>query len=98
MYSDFLIQVLGFDKVSIIMQKAIITANTKHQIIFYNYYLMDYLIDVLSPKKRDKDSNSFVYDKGCNWYIENEDDIRAQMRIEEIKANVLRKNRHDYFK
>lgn len=98
MYSDFLIQVLVFDKVSIIMRKVIITANTKPHIRFYNYYLMDWPIDILSPKKRDKDSNSFVYDKGGNWYIENEDDIRAQMRIEEIKANVLRKDRHDYFK
>lgn len=46
MYSDFLVDVLGFDKILTIMRKSITTTTFEPHVRFYNYYLMDWYIDV----------------------------------------------------
>ena len=46
MSSDFLVSVLGFDKVLTLMKKSIATTSLEPHIRFYNYYLMDWYVDI----------------------------------------------------
>ena len=60
--SDFLIRLLEFDKVEYVDQCAITTTSSQPHIRFYNYYLMDWRIDILPKLQFNKDTHKFEND------------------------------------
>ncbi len=49
MYSDFLVYILGWDKLETIMRECITTTCVTPYTRFYNYFLMGWRIDVFKP-------------------------------------------------
>lgn len=97
-YSDFMVYILGFDKVETIMRRTITTTNNSPHIRFYNYYLMNWNIEKQSPMKYNSEIKEFEYDEPKNWFIMYNEDRKYEEEINEIKRNVLVKDRHHYFK
>lgn len=98
MYSDFMVFVLGFDKVETIMRRAITTTSRQPHVKYYNYYLMDWYIDKQTPMKYNIETGLFEYDEPQDWIMYSNEDRRIESEINEIKQNVLRKDRHHFFK
>lgn len=98
MHSDFMVFVLGFDKIETIMRRAIIITSRQPHIRFYNYYLMDWYIDKNTPMKYNEETVLFEYDEPKDWMIYYNEDRKVEDEINEIKTKVLRKNRHHFFK
>lgn len=98
LYSDFLIFLLGFDKVETVMRRAITTTNPEPHIRFYNYYLMDWYIKHLPLMKFNKDTGRFKYDQQEDYSLKSKEDRQAESEINEIKSKVLLKDRHLFFK
>ena len=98
MRSDFMVFVLGFDKIETIMRRAITTTSRQPHIRFYNYYLMDWYIDKQTPMKYSEETGLFEYDEPKDWMIYYNEDRKVEDEINEIKAKVLRKDRHHFFK
>ncbi len=95
--SDFMVLVLDFDKVEIRLKNTITTSSRQPHIRFYNYYLMDWNISV---------QNRVIYDyrigeyRPLNYFFPTSEDLdrEAEDEIKEIKAKVLVKDRHYFFK
>ena len=98
MHSDFMVFVLGFDKIETIMRRAITTTSRQPHIRFYNYYLMDWYIDKKNPMKYNEETGLFEYDEPKDWIIYYNEDRKVEDEINEIKTKVLRKDRHHFFK
>ena len=96
--SDFLVYLLGFDKVETVMRRAITTTSPTPHIRFYNYYLMDWYIDHQSPMKYNKDTGYFEYDEREDCFFKFKEDRKVESEINEIKSKVLLKDRHLFFK
>ena len=97
LFSDFMVYLLSFDKVETVMGETITTTNPNPHIRFFNYYLMDWYIFEQPPMKYNSNTGLFEYDED-NWYLGKSKDKEAEDEIEEIKAKVLKKDRHLFFK
>lgn len=96
--SDFLVYVVGFDKIETIRRKAITTTTQQPYTKFYNYYLMDWYIDWYKPLMIfNEETGCFEYAKR-DYIVMNHEDREVKSEIDEIKANVLRKDRHHFLK
>ena len=96
--SDFMTYVLRFDKVETIRRKAITTTSDEPYTRFYNYYLMDWYIDCYRPGYIfDEETGCFEFAKR-NYVVRNLDEREIKSELDEIKANVLKKDRHHFFK
>lgn len=94
--SDFLVQFLSFDKIKTIGCKAIVTTSDCPHIRFFNYYLMDWHVQILNRLIYNREQRTFcALNKG--WY-QNPEDKRVEKEIEDIKRRVLIKDRHHFFK
>lgn len=96
--SDFLVDVLGFDKILTIMRKTITTTSTEPHIRFYNYYLMDWYIDIRSRYVYNNSTGMFEPIQKDNFILISTEDRKIENEINEIKANVKVKDRHYFFK
>ncbi len=94
---DFLVYVLAYDKVERLVHDVITTTSAEPHVRFYNYYLMDWNISV---------QNRVIYDyrigeyRPLNYFFPTSEglDREAEEEIKEIKAKVLVKDRHYFFK
>lgn len=97
-YSDFLVYLLSFDKVETIMRTAITTTSREPHIRFFNYYLMDWYIEIQPQMIYNPESGRFEYRKESYTEIGHRNDKAAEDEIQEIKAKVLKKDRPFFFK
>ena len=98
LYSDFLVYLLGFDKIETVMRRKVTTTVLNPHIRFYNYYLMDWYIDYQTPMKYNEDTRHFEYIERGDILLETSKDRQAESEINEIKSKVLLKDRHLFFK
>lgn len=98
LFSDFMVYLLQFDKVETVMRRKITTTNPQPHIRFYNYYLMDWYIEEEPPMKFNENTGLFEWDEDNYWVIRNKGDREAELEINEIKANVLKRDRMLFFK
>lgn len=97
-YADFMVFVLGFDKVEKIMKNAITTTNSLPHVRFYNYYLMDWYVDLRTPMVYDDTLGKFKYSDHFDFYIRYNEDEKVAEEIDEIKSYTLIKDRHLFFR
>ena len=94
---DFMVYVLAFDKVERLVHDVITTTSAEPHVRFFNYYLMDWNISV-------QDRVVYDYEKGeyrnldYHFPVNDGIDREAEEEIEEIKAKVLIKDRHFFFR
>ena len=98
MSSDFLVCVLGFDKVLSLMKKAIVTTSYEPHIRFYNYYLMDWYIDIRKKSVYNESTGMFEFVEREDFSIKYNEDRRIEREIDEIKRCVKLKDRHYFLK
>ena len=93
---DFLISILGFDLIinnKETNKKIIITTNENPYVKYYNYSLMDYVIEFKNKLEYDQDTNTFK-ELNNNTSLDKE----ISLEIRDIKRKVLLKDRINYFK
>lgn len=100
LFADFMVFVARFDKIETVIRKAITTTSEQPYTRFYNYYLMDWYIDCFKPGMIfNEEKGRFEYQKKTDWMtIKSLEDNKVRDEIDEIKANVLKKDRHHFFK
>lgn len=97
-YTDFLVCIIGFEKVENILKKTITTTTNNPHIKFYNYYLMDWNI-IHQPKIiYNQELNIFEQEKNNHWYQNSYQEREYEYEISEIKSKVRKKDRHYFFK
>lgn len=96
-FSDFLVYVLRHDKTETKSRKVICTTSPIPHIRFYNYDLMGWRIEKLTPEKFSNAVGSFI---PCpeEGIISTHQDRNAEEELEELKRNVLLKDRHYFLK
>lgn len=97
-YTDFLVCLLGFEKVENIIKETITTSNQYPHIRFYNYYLMDWNIDCYPKIKYNSNNNIFEFTSKDNIFVASYLDREYEEEINEIKSKVLIQDRHYFFK
>ena len=87
----------NFDKTETKNRKVITTTSPIPHIRFYNYDLMGWTIETHTPQKLSKELETFV---SCNQegIMLTHQDRNAQEELEDIKRNVLLKDRHYFLK
>ncbi len=97
-YTDFMVEVLGIDKVSTLSANRISsTKNTPH-IYYFNYIIMGFNIDVRYPMEFNDEKNCFQYKNKDVSYAEILQDKKYKDEANEIIAKVPVKDRHLFFK
>ncbi len=96
LYADFMVSVLGFDKVEVVMREAITTTCPNPHVRFFNYYLMDWHIYDSSLLVYRDSSKSFEVDERPLIFSSNEE-RESENEINEIKSRVLLKDRPLFF-
>ena len=96
MYGDFLADVLGFDKVLRIMRKSITTTSPTPHIRFYNYYLMDWYIDIRNRVVYNEKTG--IFEPVNKGFITLSEDREFEEEINSIKSKVKLKDRHHFFR
>ncbi len=95
--SDFMVLVLDFDKVEIRLKNTITTSSRQPHIRFYNYYLMDWNINVYEKLHFNNTTNTFEiihpYPLGFD-----QEDTDEYYEIEDIKSRTLIKERSLFYK
>lgn len=88
---DFIVLVLSFDKLHTNISNNITTTSFQPHIKYYNYYLMDYYIDL---------RNKLIYDNGVfkevnreDYIIKTEQDREVEDEINDIKRKVKKEDR-----
>lgn len=88
---DFIVLVLSFDKLHTNVSNNITTTSFQPHIKYYNYYLMDYYIDL---------RNKLIYDNGVfrevnreDYIIKTEHDREVEDEINDIKRKVKKEDR-----
>lgn len=97
LYTDFMISILGFDKIQVLLQESITTTCTDPHVRFYNYYLMDWQVNELSPMAYNPETNEFDYVDRALFCIPSEEK-EYEKEINEIRSRVLLKDRPLFFK
>lgn len=109
-WSDFLVFCLGFDKVGYSVLKTLhedetveyfsretITTTADHpHIRFFNYYLMDWRIDILAKEIYNPEKDQFEVDPNLSC-LEDYADMEASQEIDEIKQYVKKKEDRPMF-
>ena len=98
LHSDFMVHLLGYDKAVDLRRRIITTTDSHPHVKYFNYYLMGWDVEELSPMYYDKGTERFHFSKRENGLIRNLEDRNAECEIDEIKANVLLKDRPLFFK
>lgn len=93
---DFLMYVLLIDKISSDLGKYILTSNQVPNYKYYNYILMDWYIKTVKPKVYNYSKREFV-DINRTITQENKNNELIE-EISSIKAKVLKKERHKFFR
>ena len=96
MYGDFLADVLGLDKVLRIMRKSITTTSPTPHIRFYNYYLMDWYIDIRNRVVYNEKTG--IFEPVNKGFITLSEDREFEEEINSIKSKVKLKDRHHFFR
>ena len=95
--SDFMVLALNFDKVEILLRNTISTSTRQPHIRFYNYYLMDWNINVYEKLCYHPESNQFEFIYPYPVGLDSED-TDAFYEIEDIKSKTLVRERNLFFK
>lgn len=98
MHTDFMVYVLGFDKIETIMKRAILTTSDCPHIKYYNYYLMDWRIEQTEKKIYNKETCTFEFKDANIWINNNIEDRKVKEELDDIKSKVLRKDRTSFLK
>lgn len=98
MISDFLVCVLGYDKILSLMKKAIVTTSFEPHIRFYNYYLMDWYVDIRKKSVYNESTGMFEFVEREDFSIKYIEDRKMEDEINEIKTHVKLKDRHYFLK
>ena len=96
--SDFLVDVLGFDKIVKNVPKTITTTTSHPHVRVYNYYLKDWNIDVRKRTIFNEETQMFEYEYADTSFMMGVEDRRMESEINEIKSKVKTKDRHHFFK
>lgn len=96
-FSDFLVYISRFDKTETRSRKVVSTTSSLPHVRFYNYALMGWQIEKITPERFNKITGEF---EPCpeNGIISTHQDRNAQEELEDIKRNVLLKDRHYFLK
>ena len=106
-WSDFLVFCLGFDKAGMNKEKVsddeqyidiptITSASNTPHIRFYNYYLMDWRIDILPKEIYHPETDQFRVENKLG-YLDNYADMEAADEIEHVKQFVKKKEDRPLF-
>lgn len=98
MCSDFLVDVLGFDKILKARRKSITTTSLEPHVRFYNYYIMDWNIEIRKRIVFNEETCMFEYVEPDMALIKYVEDRRFEDEIKEIKAKIKLKDRYYFFK
>ena len=98
MFSDFLTLVIGFDKADTIIKKSITTTDSSPYSKYYNYYLMDWYIDCQNRLVYNEEKKEFEVQNNEEFEYGRYIDMDVKEEIEDIKKNVLIKDRSVFFK
>ena len=98
MSSDFLVDVLGFDKILKVMRKTITTTSLEPHVRFYNYYLMDWYIDIRKRLAYDEKTGFFLEINKKEAFIISSFDREMEEEINEIKSKVKLIDRKYFFR
>lgn len=97
-YSDFLLQVLGIDKIHTITSLYIFTTSSCPYIKYFNYYLMGFEISEQYPMKYNEVSGKFAfYDEDCLSFLK-EKNLQYKEDASELRSKILIKDRHLFFR
>ena len=96
--TDFLITVLGFDKIENIVKHSIMTSSLEPYIRFYNYLLMDWTINLQTRVIYNPDKKTFERQSLSSWHIGSLEEQEAREEIEDIKKRVKKIDRPLFFK
>lgn len=97
---DYMVFVLGFDKIESILSHTITTTCNLPHIRFYNYYLMDWDIQVLTKAYYNSNTNQFEFKNNdiVGLYHSISLDLEAEDEIRTIKEKVKKKDIPNYFR
>lgn len=95
---DFLVLVLGYDKVEALINETITTSSRRPHIRYYNYYLMDWVIYETPTLIYNPETGLFEKNEPSEFFMLYDQDREAEEEINEIKSRVLKKDRHYFFK
>ncbi len=98
MYSDFLLYILGIDKIQTIKRKCIVTTHPYPYIRYYNYLLMGFEIDLHNPMKYNEDTKEFEHYRQDRNIIAARQNGKYLDEIEDLKNKVPIMERHLFFK
>ena len=98
MDSDFMVYVLGVDKIVTIRKRTILTTTDCPHIKYYNYYLMDWRIEETRKKVYNEATGIFEFRNSNLWINSSGEDRRVKEELDEIKSKVLIKNRAPFLK
>ena len=93
---DFLVLCLGFDKIETILSKTITTTSMEPFIKFYNYYLMDWDIEMVNKLVYAEQVNKFLENKIIS--IESINDREAKEELDDLRIKILKKEKYYLFK
>ena len=94
--TDFLVFVLGYDKIEKPINHSIVTVDNNPYIKYYNYCLMDW--QILPQRRIVYNPETKKFESHFSQYIEAIENIDAKQEIEDVKKSVLIKDRHYFFK
>ncbi len=95
LYSNFLVQVLNFDRIRLSSANCIVTSSDECYSKFYNYYLMEH--DIVQMPKLIYHENDFVINSQYNNEVYAEE-YKIFNNLEKIKTLVKKDERSGYFK
>lgn len=96
-YADFMVCVLGYDKVETLFKNSIVTTSATPHIRFYNYYLMDWNVLRFNKVVYNQEEDSFDFQESY-FGISHIEDQEAEEELDEIKEKVPLKDRPIFFK
>lgn len=85
---EFMIQVMGWDKVESLSYRNITTSSMNPHIRFFNYYLMDWDITQLERFYYDENDDKFYKQEIHEFSLQNKNDILYEEKILDIKNKV----------
>lgn len=97
MYADFMVSVLGFDKIEVSRQEAITTTCANPHVRFFNYYLMDWRV-YESPLLAYNSSTDTFEEQKKSLFAKTSEEMEYEKELDEIKSRVLIKYRPLFFK
>ena len=93
---DFAVEMIGFDKIENKTRKTITTSKSNIYETFFNYYLMDFDINIKPRYIYDKNSQEFILAESYGVFFNH--DIYLFDEINAIKEKTLIEDRTIYFR